>query len=104
MLKTTQGAQKALTQHYIQNGWLDNTQNPSEDELVRQALQRIKIDPSQYDMFLNMLHAIKGLDIMVKALTHSHGKIIFSPFLFVVYVTCIVMQECFVVLNNRSQI
>ena len=74
LLNATKGAREALTQHYVQEGWLDQTQNPSEDELVRQALQRMEIDPSQYDKFLTMLRSIKGLDIVVKILTRVQGK------------------------------
>ena len=74
LLNATKGAREALTQHYVQEGWLDQIQNPSEDELVRQALQRMEIDPSQYDKFLTMLRSIKGLDIVVKSLTRVQGK------------------------------
>ena len=69
MLETTKGACKYLTQHYIQMGWLENTEQPTEVELVRQALQRIKINPNQYEIFLTMLRNIKGLDLIVSTIT-----------------------------------
>ena len=75
LLNATEGAREVLTQHYVQIGWLDHTQNPSEDKLVRQALQRMEIDPSQYDKFLTMLRSIKGLDIIVNKLTRVQGKV-----------------------------
>ena len=75
LLNVTIGAREALTRYYVQQGWLDHTQNPSEDELVRQALQRIQIDPSQYYKFLTMLRSIKGLDIIVKKFTLIQGKV-----------------------------
>ena len=53
------------------------TANPTEDELVTLALVRMKDDSSQYDKFLNMLRAIEGLDVIVNAITCSHGKVAF---------------------------
>ena len=73
----TNGAREALTQHYVQEGWLDHTQTPTEYELVKQALQRIKIDPKEYDKFLSMLHVITGLDLIVKNLSKGESEIIF---------------------------
>ena len=74
LLKTT-GAREDLTQHFMQMRWLGNAQNPSENELVQLALQRIKIDPGQYDMFLTMLRAIQGLDLIVNAITRGQGEV-----------------------------
>ena len=65
-----------MPQHYIQQRWLDITQNPSENELVQQALQRIKMDPSQYDTFLTMIRDIQGLDPIVKVLTFGQGEVL----------------------------
>ena len=78
LLKTTKGACEALTQHYIQNGWLDHTQTPTENEMVQQALQRMKLDSSQYDEFLKMLCAIKGLDLIIKDLPRSQSRFNFN--------------------------
>ena len=75
MLNTTKGAREALTQHFIQKGWLDHTQTPTEYELVQQALQRIKIDPGQYDTFLVMLRAIQGLGLIVNTITRGQGEV-----------------------------
>ena len=36
--------------------------------MIRQALVRMRGNPSQYDKFLSMLCAIKGLDQIVKAI------------------------------------
>ena len=74
-LKVTNHASKALTLHYKQEEWLEMTANPTEDELVTLALVRMKDNPSQYDKFLNMLRAIEGLDLIVNAITGSHGKV-----------------------------
>ena len=74
LLKATKHARKALTLHYKQEGWLEITEYPTEDELVTQALVRMKDDSSLYDKFLNMLRAIEGLDVIVNAITCGHGK------------------------------
>ena len=50
------------------------TEYPTEDELVTLALVRMKDDSSQYGKFLNMLQAIEGLDVIIKAITCTHGK------------------------------
>ena len=76
LLKATKHARKALTLHYKQEGWLEMTEYPTEDELVTQALVRMKNDSSQYDTFIQMLNTIQGLDMIVKAITYGHGKIV----------------------------
>ena len=77
LLSMTNGAREGLTQHYVQEGWLDPTQTPTEYELVKLALQRIKIDPRQYDKFLSMLRVITGLDLIVKILSKGESENIF---------------------------
>ena len=74
-LKVTKHASEALTLHYKQEEWLEMTANPTEGELVTLALVRMKDNPSQYDKFLNMLRAIEGMDLIVNAITGSHGKV-----------------------------
>ena len=74
LLKARKPACKALTLHYKQESWLEMTEYPTEDELVTLALVRMKDDSSQYDKFLNMLQTIEGLDVIVKAITCTHGE------------------------------
>ena len=74
VLKARKAAGIALTLHYQQEGWLEVTEYPKEQELVTQALVRMKDDSSQYDKFLNMLRAIEGLDVIVNAITCGQGK------------------------------
>ena len=47
------------------------TENPTENQLVTLALQRIKQDPKQYDMFIDMLRDISGMDLTVQRITSS---------------------------------
>ena len=68
-LKATPGATDKLTGKYKQEGWMAFTENPTEDKLVTLALQRIKQDPNQYDLFIDMLRCIKGMDITVNKIT-----------------------------------
>lgn len=64
-LKSTPGATDKLMGKYKQKGWIDITENPTENQQVTLALQRIKQDPKQYDLFIDMLCDIPGLDITV---------------------------------------
>ena len=68
-LKLNPGARDKLTSLYHQNRWLEITENPDEEKLVRLALVRIKQDPSQFDLFIDMLGGIEGMDVTVKILT-----------------------------------
>ena len=61
-LKLSPGAQAELTQLYQQNRWLAITDKPNPDELVRLALERIKEDPNQYNLFVAMLSSITGME------------------------------------------
>ena len=73
-LKAVKGARGILTLHYKQEQWLDDNEYPTEFELVTIALNRIKTDSSQYDIFLTMLRDIRGLDLIVNAITCGPGK------------------------------
>ena len=45
------------------------TEYPTEDQLVTLALQRIKQDPNPYDLFIDMLRDISGMDLTVDRIT-----------------------------------
>ena len=68
-LKSTPGARDMLTGKYKQKQWINITVYPTEDELVTLALQRIKQDPKQYDIFIDMLSDICGMDLTVDRIT-----------------------------------
>ena len=69
ILKSSPSAQEKLTQLYQQSKWLDITDKPNADELIRLALGRIKLDPNQYGLFVSMLRGITGLDIIANKLS-----------------------------------
>ena len=73
ILKLTPSAQAKLTQLYQQNKWLEITDKPNADELVRLALARIKLDPGQYYLFVSMLRDITGLNIIADKITSGEG-------------------------------
>ena len=73
-IQVRKDAQEALTTQYIQAGWLGLTAKPSVNELLNQALVRMKGNPDQYDKFLSMLCAIEGLDQIVKAIEGGQGR------------------------------
>ena len=72
-LKSTPGAQAELTKHYQQNKWLDITENPNADKLVTLALERIKLDSSQYGLFVSILRCITGLDTIADKITSGES-------------------------------
>ena len=69
ILKVSPSAQEKLTQLYQQSKWLEITDKPNADELIRLALGRIKLDPNQYGLFVSMLRGIMGLDIIANKLS-----------------------------------
>ena len=68
-LKTTPGAKRLLTLKYQQEQWIDITVHPTEDQLVTLALYRIQQDPNQYDVFIDMLRSIAGMELTVGRIT-----------------------------------
>ena len=70
-LKTTPDATDKLTEKFKQKGWINIAGKPTEDELVIHALNRIKQDPNQYDLFIDMLRDIPGMDLTVDRITSS---------------------------------
>ena len=67
-LKLPSSAQAELTQLYQQNKWLDITYKPSADDTTL-ALGKIKLDPSQYDLFVAMLRSITGMENIANKIT-----------------------------------
>ena len=70
-LTSTPGSTDKLTVKYKQKGWIATTENPTEDQLVTLALDRIKQDSNQYDLFIDMLRGISGMDLTVDRITSS---------------------------------
>ena len=68
-LKSTPGATDMLTEMYKQKRWMIFTEHPTEDQLITLTLNRIKQDPKQYDVFIDMLRHIPGMDLTVDRIT-----------------------------------
>ena len=62
-------ARDKLTRLYQRKEWLDIAARPTADELVVLASVRIKQDPSQFDLFIDMLRDTEGMDQIVTTLT-----------------------------------
>ena len=65
-LKATPNARLSLENEFKTLGWLGPAYHPTEEELVIQALERIKQDPSQYKILITMLN---GLDLVIQKLS-----------------------------------
>ena len=68
-LVSSPSARDRLTLLYKQHKWLDIKEKPDESQLVTLALERIKQDPSQFDLFMKMLCGINGMDLIAATLT-----------------------------------
>ena len=68
-LQLCPGAREKLTSLYQKHKWLSIAAKPAESELVTLTLERIKQDPSQFDLFIDMLRDTEGMDLIVKTLT-----------------------------------
>ena len=68
-LKLNSDSKDKLTRLYQQEKWLGIAATPGEDELVKLALKRIEQDPSQFGLFVDMLHETEGMDLIVTTLT-----------------------------------
>ena len=83
-LRVNSRAKELLTIKYEERGWIDISESPDERTLVQIVLNRISNDVSQYHIFIKMLKAIKGMDIIVNKIegmvalyiNHPHSCII----------------------------
>ena len=100
-LKSAPGSKRELSLHYKEHQWLDIAAYPEEDELVTLALARIEHNPSQYDLFVHMLQKVKGMDLVVNAITkgelHDHGACSEEATSFSWYVCALCASVC---INN----
>ena len=68
-LRVDSAAKAVLIVKYQEKRWLNATiETLDETGLVRLVLNRISIDDSQYDIFMEMLKDITGTDLLVKKL------------------------------------
>ena len=65
-LKVNNGSRDTLIQKYQQEQWIPITEQPDAGGLVTIALNRISTDARQYDVFIDMLKDITGMDIIVE--------------------------------------
>ena len=72
-LKVIKGAATSLGMKFQEKRWHGITSNPSEEELVKQAVWRIEQQEEDFEEFISMLSSIDGMDITVEQLT-SRGS------------------------------
>lgn len=71
-LKATPDARDALSNRFMQKGWIATTATSSESELVHLACNKIKQKASEYETVLKMLKEMEGMDIVVETLEGIH--------------------------------
>ena len=64
-LKVNRSAKNDLTQKYREKMWIDITENPDEDSLIRLALIRIGTEVADFNVFIDMLNNTVGMNIIV---------------------------------------
>ena len=64
-LKANNAAKDALILEYQKQEWIEPTATLNEKELVPLVLNRISNDAGQYDIFMDMLKKIEGMNLIV---------------------------------------
>lgn len=64
-LRVNSRAKELLTIKYEEKEWITLGESPNEKTLVEIVLTRISSDVNQYHIFIEMLKAIQGMDIIV---------------------------------------
>ena len=72
-LQLTPSAKQTLRLKFIEKEWLGLHADPTEDVLVTQALGRIQSDVNQFEVFVEMLRDMEGMDQIVQNLA---GKVV----------------------------
>ena len=70
-LKANSPAKETLIAEYKKRAWIDIAAIPSETELVTLVLDRISIDARQYNIFMEMLENIAGMNLIADKLKGS---------------------------------
>ena len=74
-LQLIPSAKQNLCLKFKEREWLDLPADPTEEQLVYQALGRIELDVNQFEVFVKMLDDIKGMDPIVQNLAIA-GKVV----------------------------
>ena len=69
-IKATPSAKDSLSVKFKMSRWIDANVDCSEADLVFCALGRIQQDPNQFPLFLAMLRATAGMDIIADKLSN----------------------------------
>lgn len=75
-LEVSKNAKESLTLRYEKERWIDIGESPNSKALVDKALERISSGTRQYDVFIEMLKEIVGMDIIWE---NIEGTYVFVP-------------------------
>ena len=67
-LKSNTAAHDAMRMSVKSEGWLEVYDKPTAEDLVSIIQNRIELEPSNYAVFMNMLHNTDGMDQIAKKL------------------------------------
>ena len=67
-LEATPGAVDDLLVHFKQAGWVGISKNATAQQLIENALNRMKYDAPKYTVFIDMLNKMAGMDEVVSSI------------------------------------
>ena len=67
-LRATPGAEERLLVRFKQINWVDMNENATAQELIENALNRIKYDATKYSVFIDTLRKMAGVDQVVSSI------------------------------------
>ena len=62
---------EALGMKFMEKGWIGVNARPDELSLVTVVLTRIELDTGEFDVFIDILKQVEGMDQIVKLLTNK---------------------------------
>ena len=70
-LKATDGAEESLLTIFKSRGWLDQLAQTKADGLLTKALNKIENKAENYEVFIQMLMQVSGIEDDVEAITST---------------------------------
>ena len=71
-LKATDGAEESLLTIFKSRGWLDQLAQTKADGLLTKALNKIENKVENYEVFIQMLQEVSGIEDAVEAITSAY--------------------------------
>ena len=67
-IKATPEVKETLSSKFMMKGWIKHTATCSEAELAKCALEKVRQDPEQFPILIEMFRDTVGMDIIAKKL------------------------------------